>query len=174
VESRSSSDLFGLFGLPPRFDVDAAALEKAYLERSREVHPDRSATAPAAERVAMLQKSMQLNEAYQTLRKPVPRAEYLLTRAGVGIGDHEKVDVTFLAEVLELREELAAARQAGKLDDVAGYEKQMKARHAGLVGGLAPAFAAGDLAAAKRILIELRYVARYLEECDAALDEDAA
>jgi molecular chaperone HscB len=174
VESRSSSDFFGLLGLPARFDIDAAALDQAYLERSREVHPDRFATAPAAERVAVLQKSMQLNEAYQTLKKPVPRAEYLLARAGTGIGDHEKVDVAFLGEVLELREELADARRANRLDDVARLEKAMKARHAALVAALAPAFASGDLAAAKRTLIKLRYVARYLEECDAALDEDAA
>ncbi len=173
MESRSSSDLFGLLGLEPGFDVDAAALEQAYLERSRVVHPDRFVSAPAAERVAALQQSMQLNLAYQTLRKPVSRAEYLLARGGSGIGDHEKVDVTFLDEVLELREELSLARRAGRLEDVARLEKAMKSRHAGLVAGLAPAFAARDLPRAKELLIELRYVARYLEECDAALDEDA-
>ena len=174
AESRSSSDLFAALGLEPRFDVDVAELERAYLERSREVHPDRFATAPAAERVAALSRAMEVNDAYKTLKRPVARAEYLLARAGQGIGDHEKVDLTFLSEVLELREELAAARAAGRLDEVAKLEKAMKARHAALVAELAPSFAAGDLARVKRALIELRYVARYLEECDAALDEDAA
>jgi molecular chaperone HscB len=174
VESRSSSDLFAVLGLEPRFDVDAQQLEQAYLARSREVHPDRFATAPAAERVVALGKSMAVNEAYKTLKRPVARAEYLLARAGQGIGDHERVDVSFLAEVLELREELAAARAAGQLDRVATLEQAMKARHAALVAELAPAFAVADLARAKRVAIELRYVARYLEECDAALDEDAA
>jgi molecular chaperone HscB len=174
VESRSSSDLFALFGLEPRFDLDTAELERAYLDRSKDAHPDRFAGAPAADRARAVSRAMELNDAYKTLKRPVARAEYLLARAGQGIGDHEKVDVSFLSEVLELREELADARAAGKLDDVARLEKAMKARHAGLVAGLAPAFAANDLARAKQLVIELRYVARYLEECDAALDEDAA
>jgi molecular chaperone HscB len=163
-----------LLGLEPRFDLDVAAIEKAYLERSKDAHPDRFASAPAAERAAAVGRAMTLNEAYKTLKRPVARAEYLLARAGQGIGDHDKVDVAFLSEVLELREELALARAAGKLDDVARLEKAMKARHAALVAALAPAFAANDLARAKQLVIELRYVARYLEECDAALDEDAA
>jgi molecular chaperone HscB len=174
VESRSSSDFFGLFGLEPRFDLDPAALEKAYLERSKDAHPDRFASAPAAERAAAVGRAMTLNEAYKTLKRPVARAEYLLARTGQGIGDHDKVDVTFLSEVLELREELASARAAADLGEVSRLEHAMKARHATLVAALAPAFAANDLARAKQIVIELRYVARYLEECDAALDEDAA
>jgi len=178
VESRSSSDLsisfFGALGIEPRFDIDLGELERAFHARSAEVHPDRFASAPAAERVAALSKSMELNQAYKTLKRPVPRAEYLLARAGKGIAEGEKVDASFLAEVLELREELEEARAAAKLDEVTRLERVMKARHDGLVAGLAPAFAKGDLADARKIVIELRYVARYLEACDAALDEDAA
>jgi len=33
-------------------------------------------------------------------------------------------------------------------------------------------FAASDWAGVKRVVISLRYIDRYLEECDAALDED--
>jgi molecular chaperone HscB len=174
VESRSSSDFFASLGIEPRFDIDLAQLEAAFHARSAEVHPDRFASAPAAERVAALSRSMDLNQAYKTLKRPVPRAEYLLARAGMGIAEGEKVDAAFLAEVLELREELEDARAAAKLDEVARLERAMKARHDGLVAGLGPAFAKGDLAEARKIVIELRYVARYLEACDAALDEDAA
>ena len=174
MESRSSSDLFASLGIEPRFDLDLAQLEQAFHARSAEVHPDRFASAPAAERVAALSRSMDLNQAYKTLKRPVSRAEYLLARAGHGIAEGDKVDLAFLGEVLELREELEEARAAGKLDDVARLERAMKARHDGLVAALAPAFAKGDLAEAKKIVIELRYVARYLEACDAALDEDAA
>ena len=42
----------------------------------------------------------------------MPRAEYLLARAGVTIGDNEQLDPAFLMEILELREELAEARVA--------------------------------------------------------------
>ena len=36
------TDYFELLGLPRRFAVDLAELERRYLELSREVHPDRA------------------------------------------------------------------------------------------------------------------------------------
>ena len=174
VESRSSSDLFALFGLPASFELDRGSLERAYLERARDAHPDRFAAAPAAERAAAVGRAMELNQAYKTLRDPVRRAEYLLGRAGVTIGGNEQIDAGFLAEVLDLREELAEARAAGRTADVARLEGAMKARRKALIAVLGPALAGGALDDAKRALIELRYVARYLDECEAALDEDAA
>ena len=168
-------DPFAMLGLPARFDLDTQSIETRFRERSRELHPDRFATAPQAERTQALIHARALNDAYQVVRRPQRRAEALLARAGVVIGDHEKLDPAFLMEILELREELAEARVAGKLDDVRRLCAAMQTRQRALEAGLTPLFAAGDeaaLAVAKRDLITLRYVARYLEECDAALDEE--
>ncbi len=168
----SAADPFALLGLSPAFDVDLAALERAFFERSKELHPDRVAGAPAAQRVAALSRSRALNDAYQLIKKPIPRAEYLIERAGVTIGDNERLDPAFLMEILELREELADARAAGNADLVAKLQGAMQARRVQALEALPALFAAGDLAAIKDRLILLRYVNRYLEECDAALDED--
>jgi molecular chaperone HscB len=169
----SSSDAFGLLGLPARFDLDASVIEQAFFERSKELHPDRFATAPAAERVAALSKSRALNDAYQTLKKPVARAEYLLAQAGVTIGENERLDDdAFLMEILELREELAAARVAKQTSLIERLCADMKGRRRTIIDSLTPLFDANDLQAIKRQLITLRYLDRYLEECDAALDED--
>ena len=164
-------DAFAELGLPPRYDVDPAELERAFFERSKALHPDRFAAAPAAERVAALSRSRALNDAYQLIKKPVSRAEYLLARAGVTIGDNERLDPAFLMEILELREELAEARAAGALARVEQLQRAMQARRAEALGALSGLFAAGDLAAIKQRLIVLRYIHRYLEECDVALDE---
>jgi molecular chaperone HscB len=168
----SSSDAFGLLGLPAQFDLDPNTIEQAFHERSKELHPDRFASAPAAERVAVLSKSRALNDAYKTLKSPVGRAEYLLARAGVSIGDNERLDPTFLMEILELREELAEARVAKRTSEVETLCGKMKARRKKSVDALTPLFEANDLAAIKEQLILLRYINRYLEECDSALDED--
>jgi molecular chaperone HscB len=165
-------DLFALLGVAPRFDVDLKELEAAFFAKSKELHPDRFASAPAAERVAALTKSRALNDAYQTLRKPVPRAEYLLARGGMTIGDNERLDPAFLMEILELREELAEARVAGRTAEVAQKQQAMIARRKAVLAELPALFAANDLAGAKERLIVLRYLNRYLEECEAALDED--
>jgi len=169
-------DLFALLGIQPRFEVDLAELERAFFEKSKELHPDRFANAPANERVAALSKSRALNDAYQTLKKAAPRAEYLLARQGVVIADNERIDpslgAAFLMEILEMREELAEARAAGKLDVVAEKQTAMKARRKSVISSLPGLFAANDLPAIKSQLIVLRYLDRYLEECDAALDEE--
>jgi molecular chaperone HscB len=165
-------DAFALLGMSPTFDVDLAALECAFFDKSKELHPDRFASAPAAERVVALTKSRALNDAYQTLKKPMSRAEYMLARAGIGIGDNERLDEAFLMEILELREELAEARQAARLADVERLQGVMIARRKAAFAKLPALFDAGDLAGVKEQVILLRYVNRYLEECDAALEED--
>ena len=168
----SGNEPFAMLGLAPTFDVDLAELERAYFERSKELHPDRVAGAPAADRVAALSRARALNDAYQLIKRPVARAEYLLARAGVTIGDNERLDPEFLMEVLELREDLALARAAGNTEQVAKLQRVMQVRRDQALGALPALFAAGDYAAVKDRLIVLRYIHRYLEECDAALDED--
>lgn len=168
----SSNDAFGLLGLPAQFDLDPAVIERAFFDKSKELHPDRFANAPAAERVAALSRSRALNDAYQTLKKPVARAEYLLARAGVTIGDNEQLDPEFLMEIFELREELAAARVANQLAEVERLAKVMKERKKAALDALPRLFEQNDFAAIKDQLILLRYIDRYLEECDAILDED--
>ena len=172
VERASSSDAFGLLGLPAQFDLDPAVIERAFHDKSKDLHPDRFASAPAAERVAALSRSRALNDAYKMLKSPVGRAEYLLSRAGVTIGDNERLDPTFLMEILELREQLAEARVAKQTSLIEKLCGEMKARRKDTLGRLPALFVANDLQAIKQQLMLLRYVDRYLEECDAALDED--
>lgn len=180
-------DAFGLLGLAPRFDVTPAELERAYFERSKALHPDRFATAPAAQRVAALSQARALNDAYQLLKKETSRAEYLLARAGLTIGDNERIDPALVMELLEEREVLAEARGRGDLARVEALCASMRARRKLALDEIRTRFTAVDagatsqasggdgrataLEAIKQQLILLRYVDRYLEECDAALDE---
>jgi Fe-S protein assembly co-chaperone HscB len=122
-------------------------------------------------RVAALQASMQLNEAHRTLKRPVERAEYLLSLEGIRIGQNEVVDPELLGEMLELREQLGEARTAGRTDEVAALRRAMEARRDAALERVAAGFARfeagggrGELAAIKEQLILLRYVRRYLDE----------
>lgn len=166
------ADAFALLGLAPAFDVDLGVLEKAFFERSKELHPDRFATAPAAERVVALTRSRALNDAYQTLKKPIARAEYLLGQAGVTIGDNERLDPAALMPILEERELLAEAIQAKNGSEIERMQADMQATRARELEHVRDGFARSDLVAVKQALILLRYVERYLEACDAALDEE--
>jgi molecular chaperone HscB len=101
---------FELFGLPARFAVDAAALEARYHELQREVHPDRFAAAPDAERRVSMQLATRVNEAYQTLKSPLKRAVYILHLRGVDpeLETNTAMPTEFLMEQMGWRERIEA------------------------------------------------------------------
>src|SRR5436190_23396159 len=101
-------DHFDRLGLPRRFSLDPAALEREYLIRSRAVHPDYHQLASSAEQAASVELSAAVNEAYSTLKDPFRRAEYLLKLAGgPSASELKDVPAEFLEEMLDLRTEIA-------------------------------------------------------------------
>lgn len=176
-------DHFEVLGIARAYHVDAADLEKRYLALQKETHPDRFAKALPRERMEAVVRNTELNDAYKVLKSDIKRAEYILKLEGVDIGEEKPqsttgatkqlvVDPKLLMEIMELREELAEARVAKKLPEVARLQKTMAERRTTAVAKLVPLFDAHDLAGIKEQLILLRYLDRYLEECDAALDEE--
>jgi molecular chaperone HscB len=105
-----SQDHFELFKVPARFAVDGAALELRYRELQREVHPDRFAAAPDAERRVSMQLATRVNEAYQTLKSPLKRAVYLLQLRGVDpkFETDTAMPAEFLMEQMSWRERIEA------------------------------------------------------------------
>ena len=98
---------FERLGLPRHFRSDPAELERNYLARSREVHPDHSGNDAAG-----MQKSAALNDAYSTLRDPFRRAEYLLTIEGGPSAAHSRhMSAEFLEEMLDLRMRIEEVKQ---------------------------------------------------------------
>src|SRR5260370_39312892 len=104
---------FELFGLPARFDVDLAQLDIRYRELQREVHPDRFAAAPDAERRVSMQLATRVNEAYQTLKSPLKRAVYILQLRGVDpkLETNTAMPTEFLMEQMGWRERSEAGSE---------------------------------------------------------------
>src|SRR5258706_5075468 len=112
-KASTSSSHFELFGLSPRFQLDAVALERAYREIQARVHPDRFAHAGDAERRASLQWTTRVNEAYRSLKNPVQRASHVLALHGVDVAfeTNTAMPAAFLGQQMELREALENAIQ---------------------------------------------------------------
>jgi molecular chaperone HscB len=126
-------DYFAFLGLPRRLTIAPDALEQRFRDLSRKFHPDYYYNAPPAERLASLERSSYLNDAYRTLRNPVSRIEHLLAieglpspRSGEGsgparrslagaqsaeAGEGGKVPPALLEEVFALNEELDEIRE---------------------------------------------------------------
>jgi molecular chaperone HscB len=169
------ADPFETLGVEPRFTIDLAAVEQRHRDLSRALHPDRYAGAPAAERRLALGRAIDANEALRVLKDPIRRAEALLHRAGVPVGEtsEPKPPPELLMEMMESREELADAARAKDLGKVALLASAMRAR-AGTVEQRLARILDGDrhqIAAALPLLGELRYMRRFLDETSAIEDE---
>lgn len=99
---------FELFGLPTQFELDGSLLSSQFRELQRRFHPDNFATASERDRLMSVQKAANINDAYQILKNPIQRAEYLLLQNGVDIRAEQQTlqDPMFLMQQMELREEL--------------------------------------------------------------------
>ncbi len=108
-------DYFAFLGLPRKLGIDAADLEQRFRSLSRHFHPDFFYNATPAERLASLERSSYLNDAYRTLKQPIARVEYLLQLEGLSARGPEeatnKVPPALLEEVFALNEEIDEVRK---------------------------------------------------------------
>jgi molecular chaperone HscB len=181
------ADYFRVFGVPTAFAIDVKELEQRYKEMTKVLHPDRFARADPQARRASLGRSVQLNEAWQTLKDPVRRAEYLLSLNGIDIGEmsgvgkpgHSGEHVTLpvpqvlLMEVLELREVLAEAHAAKDLIETEALIAKVRSRLGTVMDEVAKGFLASppELATIATRLVTVRYYRRFLDEARVLWEE---
>ncbi len=173
---------FERLGLEPRYAIDLAAVEKAYRELQRQMHPDRFAKADAKTRMHAAARAIELNDAYRIVRDPLRRAEELLRLRGVIFAETSgpKVSPAFLSEVLDLREALADAKSAGDVARVTAQSDDVRSRYGAAECDLTEALGdpRGDVGRLADSFVRLKYFHRFLEEADAiladALDARAA
>lgn len=99
---------FELFGLPSQFNLDGSLLSSQFRELQKRFHPDNFASASERDRLMAVQKASEINDAYQVLKNPISRAEYMLAENGMDIRAEQQTmqDPMFLMEQMELREQL--------------------------------------------------------------------
>ena len=171
-----SADHFTLFGLERDFALDRARLLARYRELQQATHPDRFVSASDAERRWSVQASSRVNDAYTTLKAPLPRAVYLLELAGITIDEESdtRMDPMFLMEQMELRESLEAAEGAddphAALDAV---RIRLRALEREAADGFETALNGADTAAARERVRQWQFVdrlGREAGEIEARLD----
>jgi molecular chaperone HscB len=150
-----------------------------------QVHPDRFSTAQARERRFALEQSTLLNDAYRTLKDRAARAFYVLKLNGLDLsredaGTQKDMPLSFLEEVMELREALDGHRQRGTLEKALEMAGEVSVRRstaladaeASLRQLLAHLDDNSARSAASHALARVRYFTRFLEEVN-AMEEEA-
>jgi molecular chaperone HscB len=165
---------FELFGMAPHFAIDPPQLDKAYRELQSQVHPDRFAHLPEAERRAAMQWATQVNGAYQALKSPQARAKYLLELEGVTVDKQGDAGLppTFLMEQMEWREKVEVARDAADGAALAALAGETDTELKDLLAELEQLFdREHDIAAARLALFRLMFLDKLRGEIADARDE---
>ena len=158
---------FELFHLAPSFVLDANQLAVQYRQLQQQYHPDRYASASDGERLQALQQASDVNAAYQTLKDPLSRAEYLLMLQGLDIRDEQQTlqDPEFLMQQLDWREELEALREAVDPEaHIPVFEQRISSEFNRLMQQLQQALAAPELPLAADIIRKLKFVRKLRDE----------
>ena len=112
---------FELFHLPVSFDVDTDDLANRHRAIIARVHPDQFANKSAMEQRVALQWATFANEAFDTLKSPIARAQYLLKLNAPELaveGARVNLPHEFLMQQMQWREALEEGDTAGVLAEV--------------------------------------------------------
>ncbi|MCA8948834.1 MAG: Fe-S protein assembly co-chaperone HscB [Planctomycetes bacterium] len=157
-------DPFAVFALPRALELDERALERKYLQLSRECHPDHNRAADTADCAAVLQRSAEINDAWRVLRDRWARARALLEAESPGVLErNKKLDPAFLVTALELAEEVANSRA----EQVPALRERLRAALAADFDAVRDAIAAGDLDDAARRFHGAHYHRKALADLEA-------
>lgn len=168
---------FEVFGLSPTLELDVKALEQKLRELSLAHHPDRVATADARTRLAALEKTTALNDAFKVLKDPVRRAFYVLKLKGVDLDSEAAaakaaMPLEFLEEVMERREQLEALKARKDVTRARAMADEIEQAKSTAFQRAKAALAGDDVTEAAHQLGRVRYFTRFVEEVE-ALEEEA-
>ena len=107
-----SSNYFEIFSIVVGWQVDRSSLDASYRQLQQAFHPDRYASQGDVERRLAVQTTSLINQAYETLKSPLKRAQYLLELKKIDASQDSHIthDGVFLMEQIQLREQLSEVR----------------------------------------------------------------
>lgn len=159
---------FELFGLPCQFELDGSSLSSTFRELQRRFHPDNYATASEQSRLMAVQKAAQINDAYQTLKDPVQRAEYILSLNGIDLRDEQQTmqDPEFLMQQMMLREELEEITETLDESALFDFDDKAKALYKSLVNNVSEQVNASQWQDAAVTVRKLKFAVKLRQEIE--------
>lgn len=135
-----SSNFFEIFSIAVGWQISIRDLDTRYRQLQLEFHPDRYASAGQTEQRLAVQTASLINQAYDTLKSPLKRAQYLLELNNIDADQdsHITSDSVFLMRQMALREALSDIREAAeplqsleqlRADVEQGYDEEQEQFH---------------------------------------------
>lgn len=110
----NSKNFFEIFSLPVGWEVDFQQLDIKFRALQKALHPDRYADKSDFEKRLAVQTAATINQAYETIKNPLSRAQYLLELEDLDASQetHITSDGQFLMDQMLLREALSEIRES--------------------------------------------------------------
>lgn len=144
---------FALFDFEVKFDINLDLLEKKYLELQVKYHPDNSALDTPKKKIELIDKTGEINQAYQTIKDNLGRAIHMLVLQDINFKDYrlEKNDLQEIWDECDLvdgmdNKNVLQTKLIQKLD----YKKN-------IISKLSKAFEANDYNLANYYTVILKY-----------------
>lgn len=158
---------FALFELPESYLLDTPVLIQRFRALQKTIHPDKFAGHTEQEQRLAVQFSAWVNQAYQCLKSPVKRAEYLLSlRKACVASEHATLsDPAFLMQQMHWREALLDLTQHPKpLDELHQLQADALRVFQDTQNAFAKAFEQQQYTTAQQIVHKLHFIEKFLND----------
>lgn len=150
---------FELFSLPVSYTITLSNLSATYRDLQKQFHPDKFVMHPDAEKLIAMQKSTEINDAYQTLKDSCLRAQYILLLQGLDIELEQRTlqDVDFLMQQMQWREDLESFTEDDE-DAINTFSEETAQNIKELENVIADQLQASDLEATANSIRKLKFM----------------
>jgi molecular chaperone HscB len=160
-DSLFSKNYFEIFALDVSSSVDMSQLKQKNQALQQQVHPDRFASGSDADKREAMQKTSLVNQAYNTLKEPASRLQYMLSLKGIDMSAETDttMDGAFLMEQMELREAIAEVRdKADPLDALDKIASQLKQKATQLLNEFDQSYDRNAFDEAREVVRKLQFI----------------
>jgi molecular chaperone HscB len=160
-EDLFAKNYFEIFDLAVTFDVDQSMIAETNRNLQKQYHPDRFANANEQDARVAMQKTSLVNQAFQTLKAPISRAQYMLKLKGVDMESETdtSMDAAFLMEQMEFREAIADVREKDDpLDELDRMATELKSKLTSLEQEFTDSYDSGDLGSARNAVRKMQFI----------------
>ena len=162
-----SKNFFEIFDVPVSSNLDLEKISGVNRELQKSVHPDRFAHGSEQEKRVAMQQTSLINEAFQTLKDPVSRIQYMLKLKGVDIESETDttMDGAFLMQQMEFREHISEVRNhTDPLDELDKMARQTRDQVSELMAAFTGFYETTALDDAREIVRKMQFLIKAQNE----------
>lgn len=173
-DSIFKKNYFDIFSLDVSTSPDLHRLKEKNRELQQQVHPDRFANGSEAEKREAMQITSLINQAFETIKDPVSRLQYMLMLKSVDMSSETdtSMDGAFLMEQMELREEIADVRsQSDPLEILDTMTSDLKIKSADLTDSFESSYKQDELDECREIVRKLQFFNKAQKEVNEIVEQ---